>query len=73
MGRYGYRTRRDFYKNVNWCRAERTEGKLSIKPHKRDKPGLWTDLPAEKTVVIPATRDMNVLGASMRLALNNCE
>jgi hypothetical protein len=73
MRRYGYKTRHDFYKNMNWCRAERSEGKLSIVPHKRDKPGLWTDLSPEQTVIIPATRNLVDLGTALRLALNRCE
>lgn len=73
MRRYGYKTKREAYKNLDWCRAERSEGKISIQPHKRDKPELFEDLPAEKTVVIPETRDTTALGAALRLALDRCE
>jgi hypothetical protein len=30
MTRYGYKTKRDAYKNMVWCRARRCEGKISI-------------------------------------------
>ncbi len=73
MRRYSYKTRRDLYKNMNWCRAERSEGKLSIKPHRRDQPGLWTDVPPEKIVVVPASQNVATLGAALRLALSRCE
>ena len=73
MRRYSYKTRRDFYKTMNWCRATRSEGKISITPHKRDKPGLWTDLSPEQTVIIPETRNLVALGTALRLALNRCE
>jgi hypothetical protein len=54
--------------------AERSEGKISIKPYKRDpKPGLWWNLPVEKRVVIPATDDPGIVGAAVRLALSHCE
>jgi hypothetical protein len=73
MRRYGYKSKREAYKNMNWCRAERSEGKISIKPHKRDKPEYWDDLPPEMTVVISATTDPAVAGAALRLALDRCE
>jgi hypothetical protein len=73
MRRYGYKTKRDAYKNMNWCRAERSQGTISIQPHKRDKPEYWNDLPKELTVVIPATTDAAAVGAALRLALDRCE
>jgi hypothetical protein len=73
MHRYGYKTKREAYKKMNWCRVERSEGKISIQPHKRDKPEYFEDLPPEKTVVIPETRDAAALGAALRLALDRCE
>ena len=74
MKRYRYKTRRDAYKNMRYCLAERREEKISIRPHKRDfKPGLWWDLSPEKTVVIPETNDPGIVGAATRLALSHCE
>ena len=73
MRRYGYRTKREAYKNMNWCRAERSEGEISFRPHKRDKPEYWLDLPADRDVVIPATQDAAAVGAALKLALDRCE
>ena len=74
MKRYSYKTKRDAYKNMRYCFAKRREGNISILPHKRDvKPGLWWDLPPEKTVIIPETNDLEILSAATRLALNHCE
>jgi len=73
MRRYGYKSKRDAYKNMDWCRAKRSEGKISIQPHKRDKPEYWADLPPDRTVVIPATTDAAAAGAALRLALERCE
>ncbi|MHB8884773.1 MAG: contact-dependent growth inhibition system immunity protein [Methylovirgula sp.] len=73
MRRYGYKTKREAYKNMNWCRAERSEGMISIRPHGRDKPEYWRDLPNDKTVVIPATTNAAIVGAALRLALDRCE
>jgi hypothetical protein len=59
---------------MNWCRAERCEGKISIQPHKRDeKPEYWIWLPPDQNVVIPVTTDAAVAGAALRLALDRCE
>ncbi len=73
MQRYGYKTKRDAYKNMDWCRAKRSEGKIAVQPHKRDKPEYFHDLPSEKTVVILATDDAEAVGAALRLALDRCE
>lgn len=73
MQRYGYKTKRDAYKNMDWCRAERSEGKISIQPHERDKPEFFRDLQADRTVDIPETRDAATAGAALRLALDRCE
>lgn len=73
MRRYGYKTKRDAYKAMDWCRARRSEGRIAIRSHKRDKPEYWRDLPPERTVVIPATTDPVAAGAALRLALDRCE
>jgi hypothetical protein len=73
MQRYGYKTKRDAYKDMDWCRADRSEGKISIRPHKRDKPEYFRNLPVDKTVVIPETRDAVIAGAALRKALGRCE
>jgi hypothetical protein len=74
MKRYRYKTKRDAYKNMRYCLAKRSEGKISIEPHERDvKPGLWGDLPPEKTVAIPETTDPGIVGTAARLALSHCE
>jgi hypothetical protein len=73
MRRYGYKTKREAYKNMDWCRAKRSEGKIWIRPHQRDKPEYFRILPAHRTVVILETRDAATAGAALRVALNRCE
>lgn len=74
MKRYRYKTKREAYKNMRYCEVERRDGKISIKPHKRDfKPGLWWNLPPGKTVVIPETNDPGIVGSAAALALSRCE
>jgi hypothetical protein len=73
MRRYGYKTKRDAYRNMNWCEAERCEGTISIQPHRRDdKPEHWIWLPPDQNVVIPVTENAAAIGAAMRLALDRC-
>lgn len=73
MRRQGYKTKRELYKNMDWCRVERCEGTISIQPHKRDaQPEYFTYLPPDKNVVIPATTDPVVAGAAVRLAFDRC-
>ena len=71
--RNGYKSRREFFKNVDWCMTKIREGNIVIQPHGRDKPGAWRGLPPEKTVVIPETRDAVAAGSALRLALDRCE
>jgi len=73
MRRYGYKTKREAYGAMDWCRAQRSEGKISMQPHKREKPEYWRDLPPEKTVIIQATQDAVAVGAALRLALDRGE
>lgn len=73
MRRYGYKTKREAYKNWDWCRVTRSEGRISIRPHKRDKPEYFDDLPADRTVIIPAAADAAAAGAALRRALDRCE
>jgi hypothetical protein len=73
MSRFGYKTKRQAYKNMRYCLVKRSEGTITIKPHRRDKkPELWWDLPPEATVAIPATDDAGILGAAAKLALSRC-
>ena len=73
MRRYGYKTKREAYENMDWCKAERSPGNISIKPHKRDKPEYFRDLPMDRTVVISAADNAAKIGAALRLALDRCE
>jgi hypothetical protein len=73
LRRYGYKTKREAHKNMDWCRVKRSEGKITFDLHKRDKPGYWKDLPPEEDVVISATTDAVVAGAALRRALDLCK
>lgn len=74
MGRYAYKTKRDLYKHMGWCRVKRSEGKISIQPHqRREKPGEWRWLPPEQSIVIPETRDAAAVGSAARLAFDRCD
>jgi len=73
MRRYGYKTKRDVYKNLDWCLAKISDGKISFRPHHHDKLDSWRSLPPDQTVVIPATDDAVAVGAALRLALDRCE
>jgi hypothetical protein len=73
MRRYGYKTKREAYKNWDWCRVKRSEGTISIQPHKRDKPEYFRSLPPDSNVVIPAMTEVAAAGAALRQALDRCE
>jgi hypothetical protein len=73
MRRYDYKSKREAYKNMDWCKAERSEGNISIKPHKRDKPEYFKDLPRDRTVIISVADNAARIGAALRLALDRCE
>ena len=73
MQRYGYKTKREAYRNWDWCRVERSEGRISMRPQKRDKPEYFCELPPERRVVILATTDATTTGVALRQALDRCE
>lgn len=73
MRRYGYKTKREAYRNMDWCEVTRSEGTISIRPHKRDRPEYWRSLPPERNVVIPATTDASLAGAALKLGFERCE
>ena len=71
--RNGFETVRHGFRKVDWCMVKIRDGNMIMEPHRRDKPASWRLLPPEKTVVIPYTRDVVVVGAALREALNRCE
>ena len=73
MRRYGYKTKREAFRNLDWCYARMSDGKISIEPHRRDKPGSWRGLPPDRTVIIPTTDGPAAVGAALRVALDRCE
>jgi CDI immunity protein len=74
MTRFRYRSLRQAHENMLCCEAERREGRIKIRPFLRDRsPGYWTDMPEERTVDIPATDDIAILGAATKLALSRCK
>jgi CDI immunity protein len=42
MQRYGYKTKRDAYKNWDWCRAKRSEGRISIQSAPERRTGVFS-------------------------------
>jgi hypothetical protein len=73
MTRYGYKTKREAYKNMLYCYASRCNGAISIKPFRRDRPEYWVELPADIAVVISATKDPVTVGDAAKLAFSRCE
>jgi len=73
MMRCGYKSKRDAYKSMDWCLAKASGQTITIQPHRRNKPGSWRSLPADRTVEISATTNEAALGAALRLALERCE
>jgi hypothetical protein len=72
MQRYGFKSKRDVYRSLDWCEGRLFDGKIEIEPHRRGSPG-WRTLAPEKTVVIPETDDAEAVGAALHLALRRCE
>jgi hypothetical protein len=69
-----YETEQEVYSNMRYCLAQRSEGKISIRPYEHDaEPRYWRNLPEQETVVIPATKNLAILGAALTLALSRCK
>ena len=65
-------TKREAGRNMDWCRVERSEGRIANAPHMRIKPEDWKWLTAESSVVVPETMDEAAAGAALRQALDLC-
>jgi hypothetical protein len=70
--RFGFKSKLEVYKDLDWCAGQMFDGKIKLQPHRRS-PLAWRNLPAEKTVFIPMTDDAEIVGAALRLALSRCE
>jgi hypothetical protein len=72
MQRYQYKSKSEAYATMKWCRVERSEDRISIQPHEREKPECFRKLPKDQAVIISATTDSTALGAALQLALDRC-
>jgi len=74
MARFGYKTKRAMFKDMNSCLAESNGDAITIMPTHHVKLEAWDGdgLTKEDNVVIPADSPPSEAGAALRLALSRC-
>lgn len=74
MTRYGYKTKRALFKDLQNCGIESKNGLIKITPMRREGAEGWEGLGKgmEGVVEIPATSTPAEIGAALRLAFNRC-
>jgi hypothetical protein len=74
MTRYGYKTKRALFKNMNLCDVERKADVISITPNHHQKLEAWGREKDDgiENVVIPADSSPAEIGAALRLAFSRC-
>jgi hypothetical protein len=74
MHRYGYKTKRVLFKDMNSCTIECDDGFITIQPSHHDKLEGWGREKGDgiEDVVIPADSSPEAIGAALRLAFSRC-
>ncbi len=74
MQRFGYKTKKALFKNMNKCGIEMVDGKITIDPSHHEKLEGWsgTGNKGSDYVIIPADSTPEEIGAALRLAFSRC-
>lgn len=72
MERYGYKTKRALFKDMQRVSIESKNGVLTFAPSHHAKLEGWEGIDDEAKVIIPATSTLDEMGAALRLALSRC-
>jgi len=74
MERYGYRTRRALFKDMEYCGIFRKDEKIVFWPLIHKKLELWSRLKSDgiEDVIVPANGSPSEIGAALRLAFDRC-
>lgn len=74
MSRFGYKTKRALFKNMDECGIEVLDGKITLHPQHHEKLEAWgaTENGTKDNVIIPADSSPEEIGAALRLAFARC-
>jgi CDI immunity protein len=70
--RYGYKTKRDLFRNMTSCGIEETAGTITLIPTKHVKLEAWEGIGAEANMKIPSSSSVIDLGSALEIALSRC-
>ena len=71
--RYGYKSRRDLFKDMVSCNIKLVSGNVVIGPTSHPKLEAWEGLRADQSVIVPAASTAAEIGAALRLGFARCE
>ncbi len=74
IGKYGYESRRELFKDMKHCSVMCSKGLITISPSRHEKLEAWggTGIKDADHVIIPADSTPTEIGAALRLAFSRC-
>lgn len=73
MRKFGYKTRRELFKQLLNCNIERRDGEIRIFPTAHEKLEGWSGVPEDQHVVLPGSSTPSEVGEGVRLAMSRCK
>ncbi|HAV71795.1 MAG TPA: hypothetical protein DCX91_07740 [Stenotrophomonas sp.] len=72
MRKFGYKTRRELFKELLDCNVERRDQEIIISPTVHEKLEGWGGVPEDQHVVLPGSVTPAEVGEGVRLAMSRC-
>lgn len=74
ISQYGYKSRRELFKDMKHCSVMCTKGQITINPSRHEKLKAWggKGIKDSDHVVLPVDSSPAEIGAALRLALSRC-
>ena len=73
MDKYGYKTKRSLFKDMNHCIIHYINDVITISPMRHEKLEAWEGLEQSENVILSSNNNMDKIGAGLRLALSRCK
>ena len=73
IDKYGYKTKRSLFKDMNHCIIHYVNEVITISPMRHEKLEAWEGLEQSENVILSADNSPAEIGAGLRLALSRCK
>lgn len=73
MDKYGYKTKRALFKDMNHCIIHYVNDVITISPMRHEKLEAWEGLDQSENIILSLDNPPAEIGAGLRLALSRCK